>query len=272
MIDNFKGKTAVLTGAGSGFGLECARIGAKLGMNLVLVDVQQDALEKAQAEMEAAGAQVLGDQRFGVQAPAHASGSGHHKGLRRRQRVARQFHVLPTQAAHPARLQFVLGAEHQAGGACQAGRVHPVGEMLVHKGRAGGGQVAHGAQGAVVATRHRACAGGDGSQHGTTPQPLGGVAFVVHRHIQQHRRAGGEGGHCGCKPGRQAVGIHRHGQPHTRLALWVQRRQAGLQLVLQQAHTVHVLAQAPAGVGGLAGLAAHHQGAAHPLFQQAHAL
>ena len=47
MIDNFAGKTAVLTGAGSGFGLECARIGARLGMNLVLVDVQQDALERA---------------------------------------------------------------------------------------------------------------------------------------------------------------------------------------------------------------------------------
>ncbi len=59
MITDFKGKTAVLTGAGSGFGLECARIGAKLGMNLVLVDVQPDALDKAQAELEAAGAQVL---------------------------------------------------------------------------------------------------------------------------------------------------------------------------------------------------------------------
>jgi len=59
MISNFKGKTAVLTGAGSGFGLECARIGAKLGMNLVLVDVQQDALDQAAAEMTAAGAQVL---------------------------------------------------------------------------------------------------------------------------------------------------------------------------------------------------------------------
>jgi NAD(P)-dependent dehydrogenase (short-subunit alcohol dehydrogenase family) len=59
MIQDFKGKTAVLTGAGSGFGLECARIGAKLGMNLVLVDVQQDALDAAKAEMEAAGAQVL---------------------------------------------------------------------------------------------------------------------------------------------------------------------------------------------------------------------
>lgn len=59
MIENFQGKTAVLTGAGSGFGLECARIGARLGMNLVLVDVQQDALDAAAAEMQAAGSAVL---------------------------------------------------------------------------------------------------------------------------------------------------------------------------------------------------------------------
>ena len=59
MINHFQGKTAVLTGAGSGFGLECARIGAKLGMNLVLVDVQQDALDKAESEMKALGVQVL---------------------------------------------------------------------------------------------------------------------------------------------------------------------------------------------------------------------
>ena len=59
MITNFKGKTAVLTGAGSGFGLECARIGARLGMRLVLVDVQQDALDAAAHELESAGAQVL---------------------------------------------------------------------------------------------------------------------------------------------------------------------------------------------------------------------
>ncbi|GAA4339268.1 SDR family NAD(P)-dependent oxidoreductase [Variovorax defluvii] len=59
MIQDFKGTTAVLTGAGSGFGLECARIGAARGMNLVLVDVQQDALDRAAAEMEAAGAQVM---------------------------------------------------------------------------------------------------------------------------------------------------------------------------------------------------------------------
>ncbi len=59
MISDFKNKTAVLTGAASGFGLECARIGARLGMNLVLADVQQDALDKAAAEIQALGAPVL---------------------------------------------------------------------------------------------------------------------------------------------------------------------------------------------------------------------
>ena len=59
MISDFKNKTAVLTGAGSGFGLACARIGATLGMNLVLADVQQDALDQATAELQATGANVL---------------------------------------------------------------------------------------------------------------------------------------------------------------------------------------------------------------------
>jgi len=59
MITDFNNKTAVLTGAGSGFGLECARIAARLGMKLVLVDVQQDALDRAAQELQSAGAQVL---------------------------------------------------------------------------------------------------------------------------------------------------------------------------------------------------------------------
>ena len=63
MITDFKGKTAVLTGAGSGFGLACARIGAQLGMKLVLVDVQQDSLAAATAELQSAGAEVLAMQR-----------------------------------------------------------------------------------------------------------------------------------------------------------------------------------------------------------------
>ncbi len=58
-MKNFKGGTAVITGAGSGFGLEASRIAARLGMNLVMADVQQDALDKAVAEIEALGAQVL---------------------------------------------------------------------------------------------------------------------------------------------------------------------------------------------------------------------
>ena len=70
MIDHFSGKTAVLTGAGSGFGLECARIGAKLGMNLVLVDVQQDALDQAEAELSALGVPVLARRLDVSSAPA----------------------------------------------------------------------------------------------------------------------------------------------------------------------------------------------------------
>ena len=62
MIDNFAGKTALLTGAGSGFGLECARIAAARGMRLVLVDVQQDALAAAAAELRAAGCEVLAER------------------------------------------------------------------------------------------------------------------------------------------------------------------------------------------------------------------
>jgi len=45
-------KTAVITGAGSGFGLEAARIAAQRGMNLVLIDVQADALDKAASEFK----------------------------------------------------------------------------------------------------------------------------------------------------------------------------------------------------------------------------
>lgn len=58
-MKSFKGRTAVITGAGSGFGLETSRIAAREGMNVVLADVQQDALDKAAAEISALGAQVL---------------------------------------------------------------------------------------------------------------------------------------------------------------------------------------------------------------------
>ena len=69
MITDFKGKTAVLTGAGSGFGLECARIAARKGMNVVLVDIQSDALAAAEAEIQALGAKTL-SRRIDVSKPA----------------------------------------------------------------------------------------------------------------------------------------------------------------------------------------------------------
>jgi len=59
MITDFKGKTAVITGAGSGFGLELARLGASLGMQLVLIDVQQDALDAASVQAQSAGVKVM---------------------------------------------------------------------------------------------------------------------------------------------------------------------------------------------------------------------
>ena len=58
-MKNFKGRTAVITGAASGFGLEASRIAAGLGMNIVMADVQQDALDIAAAEVAALGAPVL---------------------------------------------------------------------------------------------------------------------------------------------------------------------------------------------------------------------
>lgn len=58
-MKNFTDKVVVITGAASGFGREFALIGARLGMKLVLADVQQDALDVVKAELEESGAQVL---------------------------------------------------------------------------------------------------------------------------------------------------------------------------------------------------------------------
>ena len=58
-MKNFKGGTAVITGAGSGFGLEASRIAARLGMNVVMADVQQDALDAAVTEVKGLGVKVL---------------------------------------------------------------------------------------------------------------------------------------------------------------------------------------------------------------------
>jgi NAD(P)-dependent dehydrogenase (short-subunit alcohol dehydrogenase family) len=58
-MKRFDGRTAVITGAGSGFGLEASRIAAREGMAVVMADVQQDALARAVAEIEGLGAKVL---------------------------------------------------------------------------------------------------------------------------------------------------------------------------------------------------------------------
>ncbi len=58
-MNDFEGKVAVITGAGSGFGREFARIGAARGMKLALADIQADALQETRAELEARGARVL---------------------------------------------------------------------------------------------------------------------------------------------------------------------------------------------------------------------
>jgi NAD(P)-dependent dehydrogenase (short-subunit alcohol dehydrogenase family) len=59
-MKDLAGKVAVITGAGSGFGREFARIGAQERMRLVLADVQQDALDDTVVEVRAAGAEALG--------------------------------------------------------------------------------------------------------------------------------------------------------------------------------------------------------------------
>jgi len=58
-MKSFKGRTAVITGAASGFGLETCRIAAREGMNIVMADVQADALERAAAEIRGLAADVL---------------------------------------------------------------------------------------------------------------------------------------------------------------------------------------------------------------------
>jgi NAD(P)-dependent dehydrogenase (short-subunit alcohol dehydrogenase family) len=58
-MQSFAEKTAVITGAGSGLGREFALLGARLGMRLVLADVQQDALKQTEASAMALGADVL---------------------------------------------------------------------------------------------------------------------------------------------------------------------------------------------------------------------
>ena len=58
-MQNFQGKTAVVTGAGSGIGLGMARTFARNGMNVVLCDIRRDALDDALAQVNRIGAQAI---------------------------------------------------------------------------------------------------------------------------------------------------------------------------------------------------------------------
>lgn len=57
-MEDLAGRTAVITGGGSGIGLATARLLAAEGTNLVLADIETAALEQARAELGAAGAAV----------------------------------------------------------------------------------------------------------------------------------------------------------------------------------------------------------------------
>jgi len=59
-VKEFKGKVAVITGGASGLGLAIAHRAAKEGMKLVLADVEQAALTRAEDELKRAGAEVIG--------------------------------------------------------------------------------------------------------------------------------------------------------------------------------------------------------------------
>ncbi|MEP7303009.1 MAG: SDR family oxidoreductase [Caldimonas sp.] len=74
-MKSFVGRTAVITGAGSGFGLEASRIAARRGMNVVMADVQADALERAAAEIGSLGVEVMA-QRLDVSKASEVEAMG----------------------------------------------------------------------------------------------------------------------------------------------------------------------------------------------------
>jgi NAD(P)-dependent dehydrogenase (short-subunit alcohol dehydrogenase family) len=74
-MKHLQGGTAVITGAASGFGLEAARIAARLEMKIVMADVQPDALELAAHEVAGLGAEVLA-QRTDVSRAADVEALG----------------------------------------------------------------------------------------------------------------------------------------------------------------------------------------------------
>ena len=58
-MEDLTDRVAVITGAGSGFGREFARLAARQGLRLVLADVQRDALEDVVNELRESGVRVM---------------------------------------------------------------------------------------------------------------------------------------------------------------------------------------------------------------------
>jgi NAD(P)-dependent dehydrogenase (short-subunit alcohol dehydrogenase family) len=69
-MQHFQGKTAVITGAASGFGLELAKLAAQAGMKLALADVQKDALDAVVAQFKAQNVSVIACTFSVADAPA----------------------------------------------------------------------------------------------------------------------------------------------------------------------------------------------------------
>jgi len=59
-MQNLKGKTAVVTGAASGIGLAMAELFSHEGMNVVLADVERNALDRTVTRLQADGRRVIG--------------------------------------------------------------------------------------------------------------------------------------------------------------------------------------------------------------------
>lgn len=59
-MQDFSSKTAVVTGAANGIGLELAKVFAEQGMNIVLADIERQRLDSAVSEVAALGVEAIG--------------------------------------------------------------------------------------------------------------------------------------------------------------------------------------------------------------------
>lgn len=58
-MNDFEGKVAVVTGAASGIGLAISRHACELGMQVVIADINENALQSAESDLRQTGARVL---------------------------------------------------------------------------------------------------------------------------------------------------------------------------------------------------------------------